>query len=148
MPPVKALTMHQLASRIYKNRENNIYSEKIIYEIITKCMDECREGLLKGERVQLTGIGTIIPLVKTHRSSNRCHLPTFNQDNVNQPYTKIKISRNNSFVQAMNETLLKNIENGILGLEKLPFDKQQITILKNGGFISSEENENDKYEEA
>ena len=146
MPVEKHLTMRQIAGRIC-DKEDNIYSEKIVYDILKKCMDECREGLLKGERVQLTGIGTIIPLVKTHRSSNRCHLPTFNQDNVNQPYTKIKISRNNSFVQEMNETLLKNIENGILGLEKLPFDKQQITILRNGGFIPDEENDYDEYEE-
>ena len=146
MPVEKHLTMRQIAGRIC-DKEDNIYSEKIVYDILKKCMDECREGLLKGERVQLTGIGTIIPLLKTHRSSNRCHLPTFNQDNVNQPYTKIKISRNNSFVQAMNETLLKNIENGILGLEKLPFDKQQITILRNGGFIPDEENENNECEE-
>ena len=146
MPVEKHLTMRQIAGRIC-DKEDNIYSEKIVYDILKKCMDECREGLLKGERVQLTGIGTIIPLVKTHRSSNRCHLPTFNQDNVNQPYTKIKISRNNSFVQEMNETLLKNIENGIIGLEKLPFDKQQITILRNGGFIPDEENEYDESEE-
>ena len=146
MPVEKHLTMRQIAGRIC-DKEDNIYSEKIVYDILKKCMDECREGLLKGERVQLTGIGTIIPLLKTHRSSNRCHLPTFNQDNVNQPYTKIKITRNNSFVQEMNETLLKNIENGILGLEKLPFDKQQITILRNGDFIPDEENEQTECEE-
>ena len=144
--PEKHLTMRQIAGRIC-DREDNLYSEKIVYDILNKCMDECKKGLLSGERVQLTGIGTIIPLVKTHRSSNRCHLPTFNQDNVNQPYTKIKITRNNAFVQEMNETLLNNIENGILGLEQLPFDKQQITILRDSGFIPDEEDEHEEYEE-
>ena len=37
--------------------------------------------------------------------------------------------------EKMNEKLLENIENGIYGLEKLPFSKQQMTYLKNGGFI-------------
>ena len=146
MPVEKHLTMRQIAGRIC-DKENNIYSEKIVYDILNKCMDECKKGLLSGERVQLTGIGTIIPLVKTHRRSNCRYLPTFNQDNVDQPYTKIKISRNNAFVQEMNETLLNNIENGILGLEQLPFDKQQITILRDSGFIPDEENEHDEYEE-
>ena len=144
--PEKHLTMRQIAGRIC-DRESNIYSEKIVYDILNKCMDECKKGLLSGERVQLTGISTIIPLVKTQRRSNCRYLPTFNQDNVSQPYTKIKISRNNAFVQEMNKTLLKNIENGIMGLEQLPFDKQQITILKDSGFIPDEENENDEYEE-
>ena len=136
----------KMASRVAK-RKDNIYHQKIISAVLNMYLDECRKALMKGEKVQLKGIGTIIPLVKTHRSSNRCHLPTFNQDNVNQPYAKIKITRNNSFVQEMNETLLKNIENGILGLEKLPFDKQQITILRDGGLIPDEENEHDGYEE-
>ena len=144
--PEKHLTMRQIAGRIC-DKENNIYSEKIVYDILNKCMDECKKGLLSGERVQLTGIGTIIPVLKTQRRFNSRYLPTFNQDNVDQPYTKIKISRNNAFVQEMNETLLKNIENGIMGLEQLPFDKQQITILRDSGFIPDEENEHDEYEE-
>ena len=128
-------------------REDNIYHPKMISAILNMYLDECRKALMKGERVQLKGIGTLIPVLETHRSSNRCHLPTFNQDDVNQPYTKIKITRSNSFIQKMNDTLLKNIEDGILGLEKLPFDKQQITILRDGGFIPDEENEHDGYEE-
>ena len=136
----------KIASRVAK-REDNIYHPKMISAILNMYLDECRKALLKGERVQLTGIGTIIPVLKTQRRSNCRYLPTFNQDNVSQPYTKIKISRNNAFVQEMNETLLNNIENGILGLKELPFDKQQITILRDSGYIPDEENEHDEYEE-
>lgn len=143
MPPVKALTMKQIASRIYNNRENNIYSEKIIYEILTRYMDECKKGLLRGERIQLTGIGTIIPEVKVHERDYR--ICEWNCENA--PYTSMKMSRNNSLVHEMNQTLQRNIENGILGLEELPFSKQQIAILRNGGFIPDEENENNEYEE-
>ena len=60
MSTKKALTMHHIAGRIY-NREDNLYSEKIVYEILKKCMDECKKGLLRGERIQLSGIGTLIP---------------------------------------------------------------------------------------
>lgn len=131
MPPEKALTMRQIASRIYNNREDNIYSEKIIYEILKKCMDECKKGLLKGERVQLSGIGTIIPEVKVHERDFR----VCEKNCENTPYTRVKMSRNHSLVHEMNQTLQKNIESGILGLEELPFSKQQIAILRNGGFI-------------
>jgi len=31
--------------------------------------------------------------------------------------------------------LMENIENGIWGLERLPFDVQQMDILKNSGYI-------------
>lgn len=47
----------------------------------------------------------------------------------------MRMSRTNTLHDKMNETLLENIENGIYGLEKLPFSKQQIPYLKNGGFI-------------
>ena len=143
MAPEKALTMRQIASRIYNNREDNIYSEKIIYEILKKCMDECKKGLLRGERIQLSGIGTIIPEVKVHeRDFSICE---WNCENA--PYTSMKMSRNHSLVHEMNQTLQKNLENGIWGLEELPFSKQQITILRNGGFIPDEENEYDESEE-
>ena len=35
----------------------------------------------------------------------------------------------------MNRQLLQNIENGIYGLAKTPISKQQMTILKNSGYI-------------
>ena len=78
----------------------------------------------------------IIPEVKIHRN---CSLPTCdNSNHENAPYTKIRMSRTNALGGKMNETLLNNIENGILGLKKLPFDVQQINILKKSGYISDD----------
>ena len=144
MSTKKALTMRQIASRIC-SRDDNLYSEKIVYEILKKCMDECKKGLLRGERVQLTGIGTLIPEVKTHKhyfNPRTC-------DNVDEylPYTKVRVWRSRTLINDMNQTLLKNIQNGILGLEELPFEKQQITNLKDCGLISDEESEYEKNEE-
>ena len=102
--------------------------------------DEIQKALLNGERVLISGVGTIIPEVKTHRN---CFLPTCdNNTHENAPYTKIRMTRTHTLSDKMNQTLLKNIENGILGLKKLPFDVQQISILKNSGYISDEINEN------
>lgn len=140
MAPEKALTMRHIAGRIYNNREDNIYSEKIIYEILKMCMDECKKGLLKGERIQLSGIGTIIPEVKTHEHN----YVVCGKEYDNLPYTSMKMSRNHSLVHEMNQTLQRNIENGILGLEELPFSKQQIAILKKGGFVPDKENESEE----
>ena len=119
----------------------NIYSEKMIYEILNKYMDECRKGLLKGERVQLKGIGTIIPEVRTRE---RFNIPECNKEGGNLPYTAIKMTRTLDLQEKMNCTLLNNIKNGIMGLEETPFSKQQISILKKYGFISDEQTE---YEE-
>ena len=38
----------------------------------------------------------------------------------------------------MNKNLLRNIGNGIYGLEKLPFSKQQMNILKKSGYIPAD----------
>ena len=135
----KALAISNMACRIQK-REDNLYSRDVISNVLKMYMDECKKSLLKGERVQITGIGTIIPEVKTHR--RRYFLPNWdNEMRQDSPYTRVKMTRNYSFGQEMNRQLQKNIENGILGLEELPFDKQQITNLRNGGFIPDEKNE-------
>ena len=142
MPSNSGLTAYKAANRIH-DREDNIYSERVIYDVLKMYMDECQKGLLRGERVQLTGIGTIIPEVKVHERDVR----VCERNCENLPYTSLKMSRNHSLVHEMNQTLQKNIENGILGLEELPFSKQQITILRDGGIIPDEESEHNEYEE-
>ena len=139
MPSNSGLTAYKAANRIH-DRKDNIYSERVIYDVLKMYMDECKKGLLSGERVQLSGIGTIIPEVKVHERDVR----VCDKNCENLPYTSLKMSRNHSLVREMNQTLQRNIENGIIGLEELPFSKQQIAILRNGGFISDENNE---YEE-
>lgn len=141
MGRLKTVTINKMAKRIYDNRNDNIVKTDTIKIILKMYMEECRKALLRGERVELLGIGTIIPKVKTHRS---CYLPTCNNTNhENAPYTKMEMTRMDSLQKEMNETLLKNIENGIYGLEELPFDIQQINNLKANGYIPTE----DDYEE-
>ena len=126
-------------------REDNIYHPKMISAILNMYLDECRKALLKGERVQLKGIGTLIPEIKAHKQ----YFNPRTCDSVDEylPCTKVRVWRSRTLINEMNKTLLKNIQNGILGLEELPFSKQQITILKDSGFIPDEENEHDEYEE-
>lgn len=126
-----ALTACKMAKRIC-DRSDNIYDKKIIENILKMYMDECRKALLSGERVQITKVGTIIPEIKTRLFYN---LPICNKEGGNPPYTKLKISSNDLLGEAMNRALVKNIENGIYGLEKLPFSKQQFDILKGSGYI-------------
>ena len=116
------LSSNKMASRIYK-REDNQYKQSMIKEILD----------MYGERVQISKVGTIIPEVKTHMGNY--NLPVCNANGGNLPYTKMRISRNNTLKEKMNKTLLENVEKGILGLEKLPFDVQQIRILKKSGVI-------------
>ena len=127
----EALSAYKMAKRI-SDRKDNVYDKRIIENILNMYMDECRKALLSGERVQITKVGTIIPEVKTRLFYN---LPMCNKDGGNPPYTKLKITRNNLLSETMNRNLLRNIENGIYGLEKLPFSKQQMDILKKSGFI-------------
>ena len=58
-----------------------------------------------------------------------------NKEGGNPPYTKLKIRQNNIFGHVMNNALTDNIKNGIYGLKNLPFSKQQLTILKDSGYI-------------
>ncbi len=140
----KGLQVNKMAGRII-NREDNIYDKKVVINILNAYMDECRKALVRGERIQLSGVGTIIPEVRTHRS---CYLPYCNNDeHENSPYTRIRMTRTNSLREDMDKTLLSNIENGIYGLEKLPFDIQQIGNLKANGFIHEEESDYEEEEE-
>lgn len=126
-----ALTASKMAKRI-SDRKDNIYDKRIIENILNMYMDEIRIAMMNGERVQISKVGTIIPEVKA-----RLHftLPGCNKEDGNPPYTKIRMSRNHSIKENMDRKLLQNIENGIYGLAKTPFSKQQFNILKNSGYI-------------
>lgn len=125
------LSAGKMAARIY-NREDNIYKQSMIKEILDMYSKEIYNAMMNGERVQISKVGTIIPEVKV-----RLHftLPGCNKEGGNPPYTKIRMSRNHSIKENMDRKLLQNIENGIYGLAKTPFSKQQFDILKNSGYI-------------
>lgn len=136
----KALSAYKMAKRIF-NREDNVYDKKVITKqlitsILLMYMDECRKALAEGERIEISKVGSIIPEVKVHEGN--FNLPMCNKDGGNPPYTKLRIRRNNLFGEAMNRNLLSNIENGIYGLDKLPFSRQQMDILKKSGYIPAD----------
>lgn len=127
------LSNNKMASRIY-DRKDNLYKQSMIKEILDMYADEVRKAVMSGERVQITRVGTIIPELKTH--IGRYNMPICNQHGDNPPpYTKIRISRNQSIKEAMDEQLIRNMNDGIFGLDKLSFTKQQIGILKDSGYI-------------
>jgi len=140
MARVKALSAYKMAKRIY-DREDNVYDKKVITKqlitsILLMYMDECRKALAEGERVEISKVGSIIPEVKVHEGN--FNLPMCNKDSGNPPYTKLRIRRNNLFGETMNKNLLRNIESGVCGLDKLPFSKQQMDILKKSGYIPAD----------
>ena len=144
MKNTQGLQNGKMAGRILA-RKDNLYKKEVVKNVLDMYAEEIQKALLNGERVLISGVGTIIPEVKTHRN---CSLPTCdNSNHENTPYTKIRMSRTNALCEKMNQTLLNNIENGIWGLKKLPFDLQQINILKKNGYISDDveaaENEED-----
>lgn len=136
----KTLTAFKMAKRIC-DREDNIYNKKLINrqvvtDILQMYMDECCKALKEGERIEISKVGTIVPEVKVHIGN--FNLSMCNKDDGNPPYTKLKITRNNLLRDSMNRNLLRNIENGIYGLDKLPFSRQQMDILKKSGYISED----------
>lgn len=140
MARVKALSAFKMAKRIC-DREDNIYNKKLINrqvvtDILLMYMDECRKALVEGERIEISKVGTIIPEVKVYEGN--FNLPMCNKDGGNPPYTKLKITRNKLLSNTMNRNLLENIENGIYGLEKLPFSKQQMDTLKKSGYLPAD----------
>lgn len=46
------------------------YKKEFVYDILKMYMEECQKALLRGERVQISGVGTIISEVKTCESFN------------------------------------------------------------------------------
>ena len=140
MKNTQGLQNGKMAGRILA-REDNLYKKEVVKNVLDMYAEEIQKAMLNGERVLISGVGTIIPEVKTHIGNyNMPICNKFHENGNPPPYTKIRISRNWSIKEAMDRQLFKNIENGILGLKKLPFDTQQINILKKSGFISDKEN--------
>lgn len=140
----RGITANQMAKRIL-DRGDHIYNKKTIVDILNMYMEECHKALLRGEQVQISKVCTIIPEVKTREGG--FNLPICNKEGGNPPYTRLRLRRNNAFVSEMNHTLLENIKNGTLGLEYTPFNKQQIGILKNSGYLTEDMKKADNKEE-
>ncbi len=134
----QGVAIGQMAARIY-NRKDNQYKKALIKDILDMYAEEIRKALLDGERVQINKVGTIVPEVRTHVGSYNLAVANKHTGDNPPPYTKIRMTRTYSLKEDMDEELMENIENGVYGLKNVPFDKQQINILKRGGFIPSDE---------
>lgn len=128
----QGLTTNMMASRVYQRANNRIFRREFIYDILKMYIEEVQKALLQGERVQIPGVGTLIPEIKTREKFN---MPCCNKDDGNPPYTDIRLKQNQQFRAKMTQSLLKNIDNGIYGLDKLPFRETQMDYLKDKGFI-------------
>ena len=138
------LSLHQMACRIAKRADNKIYKKEFIYDILKLFADEIQEAILEGNGVRIDEVGVIKPDVKVRETYS---LPFCNKPEGNPPYTTFKMTRSQKFKDKMNKKLLENIENGIYGLENLPFTKSQMRILKNTGFIPDDADISDDEEE-
>lgn len=128
------LNENKMAARICNREDNYYYKHQMIKGILHMYSDEIRKAMLNGERVQISGVGTIIPEVKVHEG--KYNMPICNQTEGNPPpYAKIRISYNMSMREAMNKKLMQNIKEGIYGLKKLLFTKTDFKFLKENGYI-------------
>lgn len=139
-----AVTPFQMAARITERADNRIFKKQYIYEILQMYMEEVQKALLRGERVLIAGVGTIIPDVKT---IEKFPLQVCNKEGGNPPFTYMRMTRNEHFMKKMNQTLMKNIENGIYGLEEIPFTEEQMEYLKEKGFVPQDAKLPDEEEE-
>lgn len=128
------LTENQMAIRILNREDNPIYKHQMIRNILNMYSDEIKKAMLNGERVQITGVGTLIPEVKVHEG--KYNMPICNTTEGNPPpFTKIRIHRNRAIETAMNNKLMQNIKNGIYGLKELFFSEKDFEFLKETGYI-------------
>lgn len=131
------LTKKQIASRILK-RKDNIYSLDTVKNIIQMYLEECSIALENGEKINLSGLGTLTPKVHTPRTYNisSCNIA----DGENPPYTSIFFIKNRKLKEKMDHHYIKNIERGFLGLsEKCKCNAMQRTILIEKGYIKDGE---------
>jgi hypothetical protein len=126
------VSVGQMATRICE-RDDMLYDKKVIVNVLNAYMEECRKALLKGESIQLSKIGKIIPQVKVHERD--VNIWWLNKEGGNPPYVSMKITRNEELRKDFASMLIGNIKKGIMGLEKLPFSNQQLRILKEHGFV-------------
>lgn len=127
----RGLTIKMMTDRVYNRIDNEVFRWSFIRKILQAYNEEIQNALLRGERVQIPGVGTLIPEITTR---DKYSLPCCNKEEGNLPYMDIKLTRNKKFRASMTRRLLENIKNGIYGLEKLPLKEEQLDYLKEKGF--------------
>ena len=132
----RAISIRGMAGRI-REREDNIYSQAVISDILKMYFDECQKALENGERVGLSTIGTLIPKVHVYR---RYGIPNMNDPEGNLPFVQVHFTRSKLCKEKINSRFLKNLKNGFPGLgERCQCNKAQRGLLISQGFSLAEE---------
>ena len=136
----------RMASRIRDREDNPIFKYSFISDIIKMYEDEVRKALLKGERVEIKGVGTLIPEVKVHKGNYNMPVCKTSEGNP-PPIAKIRFTYSRNMEQAINEKLKKNMDDGLYGLQRLPFTRTDFAFLQETGYIPEDEEYIDYREE-
>lgn len=131
---VYGLTTKQIAERIMQ-RDDNIYRIEVIRDILDKYCEECMSALLDGEKLNLSGVGTLTPKIHAPVTMN-----IFGDDDERKvPYVTIDYRRNTKLKDKMNRKYRNNIQNGFAGLsDKCVCTTQQRNILIEKGLLEGE----------
>lgn len=132
----RAISIRGMTARICE-REDNIYNQAAITDILKMFFDECQKALENGERVGLSTIGTLIPKVHVYR---RYGIPGMNDPKGNLPFVRVHFTRSKLCKEKINSRFLKNLKNGFPGLgEECQCNKAQRGLLISQGFSLAEE---------
>ena len=64
------LATNIMTDRVYNRIDNEIFRWKFIRKILQAYHEELQNALLRGERVLIPGVGTLIPEIKTKEKFN------------------------------------------------------------------------------
>lgn len=98
------VTQEKFVDRI-TNREDNILKRDLIKEVVKMYNDEIRKALMDGEKVNIGGVGSIIPKIHVPR----CYCLPTNANNEITPYIGAYFHKNRKFKDEINGKLKKNI---------------------------------------
>ena len=124
------LTVKQLAERIMQREDNLYYRQEFIRDVIYMFCNECVKALENGEKINLTGLGTLTPNIHAPVTMN-----IFDEgDEKRVPYVTVNYHRSPKLKDSMNRKYRKNIKNGFPGLSEhcVCTTQQRNTLIRKG----------------
>lgn len=105
-----ALSKEKIINRIMQNgKEVCCYRKEVLSDVIDLYTKELVKALMDGEKINITGIGTITPKVRQHYG--KCHLPNRkNPYGDHMPYIRLYFVQNNRFREKINKKFLRNLK--------------------------------------
>lgn len=141
----KVIRIFGIASRIL-NREDNLYKQEVIKDILQMYLEECDKALVDGYGVGLDKVGTLIPQV--HSPKSYYPINSMNLEEGNKPYTTVKFNRSKILKSKMDKKYRKNVKDGIPGLgEECMCNTSQRNRLIEKGFLVMNGTEIEDYDE-